>query len=297
MCGNCAKRYYDVERCDYPSLSAPRQRQNRADASAAQPTSLSTSIITRPTGASANHSQRQLEMRLMYHYTQFAAMELPATYGYTSKELWLDKVPQMAFESDLLLDSLLTVAALHMQDLVPEDHKLGMAVNHYLDRTLAKHRYSLGCIENSLAEPLFLTAFMLCIASWQVSHRRPPSSETYRIPSNVFALVRGCCALHRQYDGWLSQAGYDPGAVWLLAPSGSIVQGDHPLLQDIKQDIDKLLEAFHVSIMPVEEANVYQDTADCVVSLYRALVVEMDSTILQRLVFTMAVRMKSRYGK
>ncbi|KAI1153415.1 hypothetical protein F4825DRAFT_449487 [Nemania diffusa] len=295
VCGNCAKRYYDVERCDYPSLSAPRQRQNRADASAAQPTSLSTSIITRPTGASANHSQRQLEMRLMYHYTQFAAMELPATYGYTSKELWLDKVPQMAFESDLLLDSLLTVAALHMQDLVPEDHKLGMAVNHYLDRTLAKHRYSLGCIENSLAEPLFLTAFMLCIASWQVSHRRPPSSETYRIPSNVFALVRGCCALHRQYDGWLSQAGYDPGAVWLLAPSGSIVQGDHPLLQDIKQDIDKLLEAFHVSIMPVEEANVYQDTADCVVSLYRALVVEMDSTILQRLVFTMAVRMKSRY--
>ncbi|KAI0873743.1 hypothetical protein GGS24DRAFT_375280 [Hypoxylon argillaceum] len=295
VCGNCAKRYYDVERCDYPSLSAPRQRQNRADASAAQPTSLSTSIITRPTGASANHSQRQLEMRLMYHYTQFAAMELPATYGYTSKELWLDKVPQMAFESDLLLDSLLTVAALHMQDLVPEDHKLGMAVNHYLDRTLAKHRYSLGCIENSLAEPLFLTAFMLCIASWQVSHRRPPSSETYRIPSNVFALVRGCCALHRQYDGWLSQAGYDPGAVWLLAPSGSIVQGDHPLLQDIKQDIDKLLEAFHVSTMPVEEANVYQDTADCVVSLYRALVVEMDSTILQRLVFTMAVRMKSRY--
>lgn len=53
----------------------------------------------------------------MYHYTQFAALELPATYGYTSKELWIDKVPQMAFESELLLDSLLTVAALHVRIL------------------------------------------------------------------------------------------------------------------------------------------------------------------------------------
>ncbi|KAJ8113245.1 hypothetical protein ONZ43_g5197 [Nemania bipapillata] len=198
-----------------------------------RPASLSTSIITRPAGVSPNPNQRQLEMRLMYHYTQFAALELPATYGYSSKELWLDKVPQMAFESDLLLDSLLTVAALHMQDLMPEDHK----------------------------------------------------------------LVRGCCALHRQYDGWLSQAGYDPGAVWLLAPGGDIVEADHPLLHDIKQDIEKLLEAFHVSTMPTEEANVYQDTADCVISLYMALVAGMGGTILQRLVFTMAVRMKSRYGK
>ncbi|KAI0114474.1 hypothetical protein GGR51DRAFT_446783 [Nemania sp. FL0031] len=295
VCGNCAKRYYDVDRCDYPSVSTSRQRQNRTDASVVHPASLSTSIITRPTGASSDHSQRQLEMRLMYHYTQFAALELPATYGYTSKELWLDKVPQMAFESDLLLDSLLTVAALHMQDLMPEDHKLGIAVNHYLDRTLAKHRYSLGCIEKFLAEPLFLTAFMLCITSWQISHRRSQASETYRIPSNVFALVRGACILHRQYDDWLSQAGYDPEAVWTLAPAGSNAEADHPLLREITQDIGKLLEAFHVTDMPTEEANIYQDTAECVISLYVALVRKMGDTILQRIVFTMAVRMKSRY--
>lgn len=131
----------------------------------------------------------------MYHYTQFAAMELPETYGYSSKELWLDKVPQIAFESDIMLDSLLTVAALHMQDLMPEDHKLGVAVNHYLDRTLTKHRYSLGRIDRSVAEPLFLTAFMLCITSWQLEHRRSLTADTYRVPSNVFAIVRGCCAL------------------------------------------------------------------------------------------------------
>ncbi|KAI1126348.1 hypothetical protein F5Y10DRAFT_214632 [Nemania abortiva] len=313
VCGNCAKRYYDVERCDYPSVSTPRQRQqHRAgagagagagasasasaspDASVVHPASLSTGVITtRPTGASSNHSQRQLEMRLMYHYTQFAALELPATYGYSSKELWLDKVPQMAFESDLLLDSLLTLAALHMQDLMPEDHKLGVAVNHYLDRTLAKHRYSLGCIEQTLAEPLFLTAFMLCITSWQFSHRRSQASETYRIPSNVFAIVRGCCALHRQYDDWLSQAGYDPDAVWSVAPAD--VEADHPLVLNIKQDIEKLLEAFHITTMPTEEANIYRDTAECVISLYVALGRGMGDTILQRLVFTMAVRMKSRY--
>ncbi len=231
----------------------------------------------------------------MYHYTQFAALELPATYGHTSKELWIDKVPQMAFESDLLLDSLLAVAALHLQDLTPEDPKLGMAVNHYLDRTLAKHRYSLGRIENSLEEPLFLTAFMLCITSWNLAHRQSSTTE-YRIPSNVFALVRGCCALHRQYDKWLARAGYDPGAIWLL-PSSSVMQTDHPLLCDIKQDIETLLEAFNITAMPTDEANLCRDTADCVVNLYIALVLKMGSTILQRLVFTMADRMKSQYGK
>ncbi|KAH8161216.1 hypothetical protein CIB48_g7026 [Xylaria polymorpha] len=304
VCGNCAKRYFDIDRCDYnPSVPTSRRRHNRepsrndADESVAQLNSNipSSGITTRPTGVSTNHAQRQLEMRLMYHYTQFAALELPATYGYTSKELWIDKVPQMAFESELLLDSLLTVAALHMQDLMPEDHKLGIAANHYLGRTLAKHRYSLGYIDKTLTEPLFITAFMLCITSWQLAHRRSQESDTYRIPSGVFALVRGCCALHRQYDGYLSQAGYDPQAIWSLAPSNSVIQADHPLLYDVQQDIKKLLEAFHVDTMPTDEASIYRDTADCVVSLYIALALGMESTILQRLVFTMAVRMKPRY--
>ncbi|TGJ81548.1 hypothetical protein E0Z10_g7216 [Xylaria hypoxylon] len=303
VCGNCARRYYDIERCDYPSVPSPRQRQDRdlsanvADMPVDQPDLLSPSIVTRPTGVSANPTQRQLEMRLMYHYTQFAALELPATYGYTSKELWIDKVPQMAFESDLLLDSLLTVAALHMQDLMPEDHKLGVAVNHYLDRTLAKHRYSLGCIDNHLTEPLFLTAFMLCITSWNIAHRRSATSDTYRIPSDVFALVRGCCTLHRQYEKWLSQAGYDPQAIWSLAPNSSVMQIDHPLVCDVRQDIEKLLKFFDITNMPTDEAIVYKDTADCVVDLYMSLALGMNSTILQRLVFTMAVRMKSQYGK
>ncbi|KAI0554594.1 hypothetical protein F4679DRAFT_303617 [Xylaria curta] len=304
VCGNCAKRYFDIDRCDYPSVPTPRRRHNREPSRSDADTSVirfnssmpPPSITTRPTGVSTNLGQRQFEMRLMYHYTQFAALELPATYGYTSKELWLEKVPQMAFESDLLLDSLLTVAALHMQDLFPEDcHRLGIAANHYLDRTLTKHRYSLGCIDRTLAEPLFVTAFMLCITSWQLAHQRSLATDTYQIPSGVFALVRGCCALHRQYDGYLSQAGYDPQAIWSLAPSKDIIQADHPLLYDVQQDIEKLLEAFHVSAMPVDEAYVYQDTADCVVSLYVALALKMDHTILQRLVFTMAVRMKSRY--
>ncbi|KAJ8133321.1 hypothetical protein O1611_g312 [Lasiodiplodia mahajangana] len=65
-------------------------------------------------------------------------------------------------------------------------------------------------------------------------------------------------------------------------------------LREITQDIEKLLEAFHVTDMPTDEANVYRDTAECVISLYVALVRKMGDTILQRIVFTMAVRMKSR---
>ncbi|KAI0206969.1 hypothetical protein F4808DRAFT_15850 [Astrocystis sublimbata] len=309
VCGNCAKRYLDIESCEYPTVPSSRTRHSNressssgsshaGDASVVQLNSNmpAPSLTTRPTGASANPGQRQLEMRLMYHYTQFAALELPATYGYSSKELWLDKVPQMAFESDLLLDALLTLAAIHMNDLMPQDHKLEVAVNHYLDRTLTKHRYSLGTIDQSLAEPVFVTAFMLCITSWQLAHRRSAtSSDTYRIPSSVFALVRGCCALHRQYDGWLSKAGYDPQAIYLDPQSNSSIQADHPLLHHIRQDLAMLLEAFHVDAMPTNEADVYRDTADCIIGLYVALCLGQTNTILQRLVFTMAVRMKPQY--
>ncbi|KAI0509462.1 hypothetical protein F5B22DRAFT_332381 [Xylaria bambusicola] len=299
VCGNCARRFYDVKRCDYPSPSTcqrPSRQLSKHDAeeSIPQPGSVPMSLMPKPGGVSVDPTQRQLEMRLFYHYTQFAALELPATYGYTSKELWIDKVPQMAFQSDLLLDSLLAVAALHMQDLTPEDPKLEMSVNLYLDRTLTKHRYNLGRIENKLEEPLFLTAFMLCITTWNLAHRRSPTSE-YRIPTHVFALVRGCCALHRQYEKWLAQAGYDPGAIWLLAPNSALIQPDHPLLRDINQDIERLLDTFQIHIMPTNEANLYKDTASCVVNLYTALVLKMDNTVVQRLVFTMADRMKPEY--
>ncbi|KAI1365773.1 hypothetical protein F5Y08DRAFT_167558 [Xylaria arbuscula] len=300
VCGNCARRFYDVQKCDYPSPPTCRQRQGRpisrddSEEAVSPPGSLPTSIVPRPRGVSVDPSQRQLEMRLLYHYTQFAALELPATYGYTSQELWIDKVPQMAFQSDLLLDSLLSVAALHLQDLNPEDPKLEVAVNHYLDRTLTKHRHHLGRIDKGLEEPLFLTAFMLCFTTWNLAHRQTPTSE-YRIPSNVFALVRGCCALHRQYDKWLAKAGYDPGAIWLLAPSCALVQPDHPLLNDVRQDIEKLLDTFRIDTMPTNEAILYKDTADCVINLYTVLVLNMDNTVLQRLVFTMADRMKPEY--
>jgi hypothetical protein len=53
--------------------------------------------------------------------------------------LWLDKGHHIAFESDMLLDSLLTIAAIHMEDLFQEDQKLDISINHYLDRSLMKH--------------------------------------------------------------------------------------------------------------------------------------------------------------
>ncbi|KAI1822124.1 hypothetical protein F4861DRAFT_541291 [Xylaria intraflava] len=234
-------------------------------------------------------------MRLMHHYTRHVALELPAAYGYSSQELWLDMVPQMAFESDLLLDSLLALSAIHMQDLMPQDHKLGIAATHYLDRTLVKHRNSLSSINKSPAGPLFITAFMLCITSWQNAHRRPSTSETYRVPLNVFALVRGCCILHHQHDELLSRAGFDAGDLWSPVPSDVIIQTNHPFLLDVERDIIKLLEAFHVATMPADEAGAYQNTANCIISLHMALVQKVDSTILQRLVFTMAVQMQPRY--
>ncbi|KAI2640225.1 hypothetical protein GGS21DRAFT_404877 [Xylaria nigripes] len=304
VCGNCTKRYYDVEPCEYPPVSARRCRQDRQPTEQIANTSVvlhslqPPDVLSRPImGVSSSGAQRLLEMRLMHHYTQSVALELPASYGFSSRELWLDKVPQMAFESDLLLDSLLALSAIHMQDLIPQDHKLAMAVTHYLDRTLVKHRSLLGHINTSPAEPLFITAFMLCITSWQYAHRRSTTSEPYRVPLNVFALVRGCCILHRQYSGWLSQAGFDARDLWSLVPSDGVIQTHHPFLSEVDQDIKKLLEAFHVTDMPIDEAGAYQHTANCVLNLHMALVQKIENSTLQRLVFTMAVQMQPRYLK
>ncbi|KAI1439245.1 hypothetical protein GGR50DRAFT_690591 [Xylaria sp. CBS 124048] len=257
-------------------------------------------LIPRPTGMSSNGKLRVLETHLMQHYAQTVALQMPAAYNCSSRQLWLDIVPQVAFESELLLDSVLALSATHLHDLLPQDKQLGIAANYYLDRALVKHRKAISGSEGmkkSPDGPLFISALMIAIITWQYAHRQS-SPSSYHIPLESLAITRGCFALHHEYDEWLSQASFDMGDMLesLSADINSPAPPTrHPLRSEFEQDMKKLLEAFDVLHMPPDDAAAYQTAAKAAVSVHVALLEKIDGTSSQRLIFKLATCMGSHF--
>ncbi|KAI1817416.1 hypothetical protein GGS20DRAFT_582552 [Poronia punctata] len=308
VCGNCARRYFNVEKCDYAPVPTRAVRSRRLDGAhenaraSIQVNSSTPSTMTltpKPAGLAISEKQRSLEMRLFFHYTQFTAAQLPAAYGNTTKELWLDKAPQMAFRSDMLLDAIMTISAMHLQDLSPGDPKLPMVITHYLDRTLAKHRYNLAHPDPGMIGPMVLTAFLVCVTSWLLTHRSSLASEPYRIPVNVFAFTRGCCTLQRKHStglrGLITKPTYRESGIWELVSKENVDMCHHPAMLGVRRDLDELLEGFDVASMPPTEAKTYHSTREYVITLFASCFLDLDSAVLQKLVFTMALPMETEF--
>jgi hypothetical protein len=92
-----------------------------------------------PFEAAGKPSPRSFEMRLMHHYTRTVCFELPDCNEQSQgNKLWQTRVPLLAFQSEIVLDTVLAITALHMQSLKPDDRNLAVATAHYLNRAVAK---------------------------------------------------------------------------------------------------------------------------------------------------------------
>ncbi|KAJ3529949.1 hypothetical protein NM208_g9538 [Fusarium decemcellulare] len=114
--------------------------------------------------SNANHGDRMLELRLMHHYTNVTSKTL-LTNSPAAEDIWQRAVPQMAFSGNgktYLADAILSVAALHLRSMAPDDKALVRASHSYSASSLSAYCASL---ENGItadnAEALFLTATLI----------------------------------------------------------------------------------------------------------------------------------------
>ncbi|PTD12794.1 hypothetical protein FCULG_00003872 [Fusarium culmorum] len=148
-------------------LTRPRAPSSPARAPRPNP-SPPTSVYSQPSISSStntiDHGERMLELRLMHHYTNVTSKTL-LTNSPAAEDIWQRAVPQMAFSGNgktYLADAILSVAALHLRSMSPNDKALVRASHAYSASSLSAFGASLGAgITPENAEALFLTATLI----------------------------------------------------------------------------------------------------------------------------------------
>lgn len=151
----------------------PSTRSSSITTTCPNPIPTSPPIYAQPSLAVAaslsGQMDRMMELRLMHQYTTVTSKTL-LTNSPVADDIWQHAVPQMAFSGKAgypyLADAILSVAALHLRSLSPDDKALVRASHAYSASTLASYCASLNSgITPENAEALFLTAALIAFQS------------------------------------------------------------------------------------------------------------------------------------
>jgi hypothetical protein len=122
-----------------------------------------------PAGAGSSTASRLMEMRVLHQYTTSTYKTLPIEPSPRSDEMWQTHIPRFVFassEAPYLIDALLSVAAMHLRSIDPNDMDVVRACHTYMVSSVAEYRAALaGGINDSNAEALFLTATLISFQS------------------------------------------------------------------------------------------------------------------------------------
>jgi hypothetical protein len=94
--------------------------------------------------------------------------------------IWEFDIPQIAFSSDIVLNALFAITALHLQGVSPDDPVLARASLSYLDNAVTKHQAALARVDEQSAESLLAAAILIAHHTWLVAHSKHPE-ERYAI--------------------------------------------------------------------------------------------------------------------
>jgi hypothetical protein len=284
VCGRCSKRYVGLASCDYPDST---------ECHSYQPTHLS-HLTLHPTGTSHYLAIRSFEMRLLYHYTRTVCFILPSCTGTPIKALWESRIPLLAFQSDIVLDAVLVMSALHLQGMMLEGDSVAYAATKYLDRALTKHRMALPLIDSSRAETLLVSAILISMAAW-IQSRRAVQGEPYVLPLQAYSMIKGVSSLYLWKKSLFDDSGYGWYGQELPVAVDEDLYGSSRALRNVDGDLDQLAKHFHVE--ESSERAVYEAALKYVRWLYGAWVSGGNHSHIHRFIGTMPLRLPPGYQR
>lgn len=254
-----------------------------------------TSLKLHPSSVTYNIKWRSLELRLMHHYTAVVSSTMPSCNG-APAEAWNHTIPQLGFSSEIILNPMLALSALHLHAHSPHDEMVGIALRRYFGHALAHHRHALNDNTTSQAstEQLWLSAVVLCHMCWLLEHQKSRTNAAYELPVQAFKLLEGVGILFAQKNvqgyGWQGDE-----TLPLVIPDDKLPIASRLQFRELEEDLECLIYEFNVWTMPDAEKNVYLEARDYVLYHYRAFYSGVDATTLQRFIAYMAVRCQSGY--
>lgn len=169
-------------------------------------------------------ASRQLELKLMHHYTAFTAKTFSDQEA--QKDAWQLDIPTIAYDAQYLMDAILAVSALHMRALYPNDHTLVRASHGYMASALAQYSSLLrNGVSEYNAEALFSTAALIAFQS-SASRRFDDADGEYALPLAWFHSFQGVKTVVMTSWQWLRKSNR-------VFP---IINGQPPLTLDMHPD-------------------------------------------------------------
>lgn len=231
---------------------------------------------------------RALDLRLMYHYTAVVRHEMPGCKG-APAEAWQRTIPQLSFESDMILQPMLALSALHLHAHSPDNPATAIALRRYLNQSLLRHREALSSPGAELAEQLWLSGVLLSHIYGLLARQRQPN-EPYKLPLEAFTVLEGTNTIFMKQNIHLIRKGYE----WvgneprpLMGPTDELSPASQAQLRSIEEDLAKLLYAFDVPTFPDASKSAYIEAKNHVLDLYRAFYAGTNATTLRRFVVAM----------
>ncbi|KAF4626228.1 hypothetical protein G7Y89_g11931 [Cudoniella acicularis] len=239
---------------------------------------------------------RTLELRLMYHYTAVVSHTIPGCNG-APTEAWQRTIPQLSFESEVVLNPMLALSALHLHAHSHNDSNMAIALRRYLDQSLVNHRQALSNPGEELSEQLWLSAVLLSHIYWLLAHQAQPN-EAYELPLQAFKMLEGVGVLFEQKNVFLGRQGY----MWIgyeamphIAPEAKLSIAAQIQLRSIEEDLTYLLDAFDVPALPDNDKSIYIEAKNYVLHHYRAFFSGADPKTFQRFIAFIVVRCQPGY--
>jgi hypothetical protein len=298
VCSNCRRRYDGIESCEWKEYLrvSKRRRTFRSEMPTTKTPVVPTGqaycrIALRPNTLSHESIHRSVELRLMHHYTSVVSPSMPDCEAGVALQMWQQRIPQLAFESDVVLNPMLALSALHIHAHSGHDPNMEATLRRYLHRGLQHHRQALVSEERNLSEATWLSAVILSNINWLLARYQDcDGNNEYELPLQMWKMFHGVGTLFTQQRRILDSMGYGWYGEKLrpsIKPIAQLSIAARAQLRLVEEDMNALSEAFKMKEMPSREADIYLEARDYVVDQYRAFYSGTSARVLRWYIGTM----------
>jgi hypothetical protein len=139
-----------------------------------------------------------MELRLFHHYSTITGYTLPLCEEPYGVNMWTKSIPSIAFDCQQVCSAVLSLAAMHLLRITPNDLSIRAAMYQYVNETISSQREEVMSITTTNSLSLFTTSMLLATHSKLRAISLATSDESYTPPLDWFYLHAGVREVGRE---------------------------------------------------------------------------------------------------